>query len=62
LRTASFIPANDRQQLIVYNVPQKTAIDLIDGRKYLFVGDSDLLADDPYRNFSYKTIKSFTPR
>src|SRR6187399_1550034 len=54
LRTASFIQANDRQQLIVYNVPQKTAIDLIDGRKYLFVGDSDLLADDFVENFHIK--------
>ncbi|HEU5166033.1 MAG TPA: ComEC/Rec2 family competence protein [Chitinophagaceae bacterium] len=54
LRTASFIGANNRQQLIVYNVPQKTAIDFIDGRKYLFVGDSDLLADDFIRNFHIK--------
>ena len=54
LRTASFIRANNRQQLIVYNVPQKTAIDFIDGRKYLFVGDSDLLADDFIRNFHIK--------
>ena len=42
------------EQLIVYNVPQKRAIDLIDGRKYLFVGDSDLLADDFIRNFHIK--------
>jgi len=54
LRAASFIKANNRQQLIVYNVPQKQAIDLIDGRKYLFVGDSDLLADDFIRNFHIK--------
>jgi len=54
LRTVSFIRATNRQQLIVYNVPQKTAIDFIDGRKYLFVGDSDLLADDFVRNFHIK--------
>jgi competence protein ComEC len=54
LRTISFIQANNRQQLIVYNVPQKQAIDLIDGRNYLFVGDSDLLADDFVRNFHIK--------
>jgi len=54
LRTISFIQANDREQLIVYNVPQKRAIDLIDGRKYFFVGDSDLLADDFIRNFHLK--------
>src|SRR6188768_2651209 len=54
LRTNSFIQANNQEQLIVYNVPQKRAIDLIDGRKYLFVGDSDLLSDDFIRNFHIK--------
>ena len=54
LRTVSFIQASNRQQLIVYNIPQKQAIDLIEGRKYLFVGDSDLLADDFVRNFHIK--------
>lgn len=54
LRTISFINANQRKQLIVYNVPQKQAMDLIDGRKYLFVGDPDLLADDFIRNFHIK--------
>jgi len=54
LRTISFIQANNREQLIVYNVPQKRAIDLIDGRKYFFIGDSDLLADDFIRNFHIK--------
>jgi competence protein ComEC len=54
LRTISFIQANNRQQLIVYNVLQKRAIDIIDGRKYFFVGDSDLLADDFIRNFHIK--------
>ena len=51
LRTTSFIQANNREQIIVYNVPQKQAIDLIDGRKLLFVGDTGLLADDFVRNF-----------
>ncbi|HEX6170220.1 MAG TPA: ComEC/Rec2 family competence protein [Chitinophagaceae bacterium] len=59
LRTVSFIQANNRQQLIVYNVPQKTAIDFIDGRKYLFVGDPDLLADDFIRNFHIKPSRIF---
>ena len=54
LRTVSFIQANNRQQLIVYNVPQKQAIDFIDGRKYLFAGDPDLLADHFVRNFHLK--------
>ena len=54
LRSTSFIQANNREQIIVYNVPQKRAIDFIDGRKYLFVGDSDLLTDDFVRNFHIK--------
>jgi competence protein ComEC len=54
LRTISFLKANYRQQLIVYNVPQKRAMDLIEGRKYFFIGDSSLLADDFIRNFHIK--------
>lgn len=54
LRTASFINRNTQQKIIVYNVPQKRAIDFIDGRKYLFVGDPDLLEDDFSRNFHLK--------
>jgi competence protein ComEC len=54
LRSFSFIKANNQQKVIVYNVPQKQAIDFIDGRNYLFVGDTDLLADDFIRNFHIK--------
>jgi len=35
-------------------VPQKQATDIIDGRNYLFVGDTDLVADDFTRNFHIK--------
>src|SRR5688572_1241563 len=51
LQTVSFIQANTREQLIVYNVPQKQAIDLINGRKYSFIGDTGLLTDDFVKNF-----------
>ncbi len=54
LRSYSFIQANEQQKIIVYNVPQKRAIDIIDGRNYSFVGDSDLLANDFLRNFHLK--------
>ena len=54
VRTFSFVKANEQQELIIYNVPQKQAMDIIDGRDYLFVGDSDLLADDFIRNFHLK--------
>jgi competence protein ComEC len=57
LRSLSFIKANNQHKLIVYNVPQKQAIDIIDGRNYLFVGDTDLLADDFVRNFHIKPAR-----
>jgi len=53
-RTISFIAAEKQQKIIVYNVPQKKAIDFIDGRNYLFIGDSGLLANDFARNFHLK--------
>jgi len=58
LRAVSFMQANNRQQLIVYNVPQKQAMDFVDGRRYLFVGDSDLLADEFIRNFHIKPSRT----
>lgn len=54
LRTISFINSNQQQKIIVYNVPQKTAIDFIDGREFQFVGDTDLLAEGFARNFHLK--------
>lgn len=54
LRTFSFIKSNQQQKIVVYNVPQKRAIDFIDGRNYFFAGDSDLLQDDFARNFHLK--------
>jgi competence protein ComEC len=54
LRSFSFIETDRQQKIIVYNVPQRRAVDFIDGRNYFFVGDSDLLADDFVRNFHLK--------
>jgi competence protein ComEC len=54
LRSYSFIKADRQHKIIVYNVPQRRAIDFIEGRNYFFVGDSDLLADDFVRNFHLK--------
>lgn len=53
-RTYSFIKSNQQQKIVVYNVPQKRAIDFINGRKYFFAGDSDLLENDFARNFHLK--------
>lgn len=56
-RSFSFIQANRQQKIVVYNVPQKRAIDFIDGRNYLFTGDNDLLANDFARNFHLKPTR-----
>jgi competence protein ComEC len=58
LRTFSFIDAGEQQQLIVYNIPRHSAIDFIDGRNYLFTGDSALLTDDFTRNFHLKPART----
>ena len=39
IRTASFVHAEQQQKMIVYHVPKQTAIDLIDGRAGLYIGD-----------------------
>lgn len=54
LRSASFIQSNKQQKIIVYNVPQKRALDLINGRRYHFAGDTTLLSNGFARNFHLK--------
>ncbi|RYY62418.1 MAG: ComEC family competence protein [Chitinophagaceae bacterium] len=39
LRAWSFYAASSQQYLLVYNVPKKTAIDLVEGRHCFFTGD-----------------------
>jgi competence protein ComEC len=51
LRSASFVEAYRQRKLIVYNVPKYSAVDLIDGREYTYIGDSVLLYDDYLMNF-----------
>jgi len=51
LRSLSFIKAENQSKIIIYSVPQKTAIDLIDGRYYTFLGDSSVLNDASLVNF-----------
>jgi competence protein ComEC len=46
--------AYKQQKLIVYNVPQHRAIDLISGNRYRFIGDSILLEDGLLQNFHLK--------
>jgi competence protein ComEC len=59
LRTISFEKIEKNQQMIVYNVPQKKAIDILAGRSFIFNGDSDLLKDDFVRNFHIKPSRIF---
>jgi competence protein ComEC len=54
LQSYSFIHTDSQQKIIVYNVPQRRAIDFVYGRKYIFYGDPDLLTDDFIRNFHLK--------
>ena len=54
LRSYSFIETGKQQKIIVYNVPQKRAVDIINGRDYYFIGDSDMLTNDFARNFHLK--------
>jgi competence protein ComEC len=54
LRTYSFVQTGRQQKIIVYNVPQKTAIDLIEGHRYYFTGDASVQQDDFIRNFHLK--------
>jgi competence protein ComEC len=54
LRTWSFTESEMQQKIIVYNVPQKRAVDFINGRNYFFAGDNELLEDGFARNFHLK--------
>jgi competence protein ComEC len=54
IRSIDFIHRNQQQKLVVYNVPNHTAIDLIEGRNYFFYGDSVLIEDGFLRNFHIK--------
>ncbi len=44
----------NQQKLIVYNVPQKSAVDFVKGNNYVFKGDSVLLEDGMLQNFHLK--------
>ncbi len=46
--------ASKQQKLVVYNVPQHQAIDMINGNSYQFVGDSILLENAALQNFHLK--------
>jgi len=51
LRLRSFSTCEQQQKMIVYNIPGHPAIDFIQGRNYLFLGDSLLKTDGFLKNF-----------
>ena len=58
LRSYSFIQRGRQQLVLVYNIPKKSAVDLILGRKYLFEGDSELLARSFVRDFHLRPART----
>lgn len=58
LRSISFIASGKQKRLIVYNVPQKKALDLIEGWHYQFIGDPSLLTGI-VRNFHLNPSRTF---
>jgi competence protein ComEC len=54
IKCVDLIEKGQQQKIIVYNVPQHQAIDIIDGRHYQFIGDAELNEDGFLRNFHLK--------
>ncbi len=54
LRSIDIIKSQEQRKIIVYNVPKHTAIDVVEGNSYSFMGDSSLLEDSFLRNFHLK--------
>ena len=51
VRCIDFINKERQQQVVVYNIGRYSAIDLVDGRKFQFVGDSLLSKDGFLKDF-----------
>lgn len=58
IRAGSFWQATRQRKLIIYNVPQRLAIDIVDGRNYSFMGDPVLSQDDYLKNFHLKPCRT----
>ncbi|MGI8951264.1 MAG: ComEC/Rec2 family competence protein [Chitinophagaceae bacterium] len=52
IRNIDVVQKIRQQKLIVYNIPQHSAMDLINGLKYKFIGDSILLENGFLKNFN----------
>jgi len=50
--------ASQQQKIIVYNIPYHQAIDFIDGKNYVFRGDSVLLEENFLQNFHLRPSRT----
>jgi competence protein ComEC len=57
-RSLDLYKSNHQQKLIVYNVPQHSAVDVVDGNNYRFVGDTAILTDNFLQNFHMKPSRT----
>jgi len=57
IRTFHFIKAYKQKILLVYNVPQHQAIDLIEGRNYRFICDSSLFENNFLQNLYLQPVR-----
>lgn len=53
-RSWDFVKRKQQQKIVVYNVPNFRAIDIIEGRQFLFVGDDTLTKAGFLQNFHIK--------
>lgn len=51
IRSWSFIKTKAQEKIIVYNIPQKKAMDIISGDRFYFIGDSSLQVNPMAQNF-----------
>jgi competence protein ComEC len=58
-RAISRYKTSQQQKLVVYNLSQHSAIDVMLGNKYYFIGDSVLLKEGFLRNFHLKPSRVF---
>lgn len=58
LRSISFYKNTQQQKIIVYNVPKHQAVDLINGRQVIFIGDGTVNENDFLRNFHIKPSRT----
>jgi competence protein ComEC len=56
LRLASFIKTSMQRKLIVYNINQKSAMDVVSGRCYSYIGDTSVQNDDFINRFHIRPL------